>query len=218
MKLFISPLILFFCVLAGCNNSTHSGHEPSATSPDKHVPQQENATNIQASSAYTTEMSIYNLRSQWATQKGDSISLETLKGKVQIVAMIYTGCDYACPRIIADLKRIEQSLSGYKKENIGMVLVTLDPERDTPEKLKEFALKNNLQSDRWVFLTGKESNILELAALLNVKYRQELSMEIAHSNIISVLNQEGELIHQQEGLGVDPDETVKAITGLLKRI
>lgn len=218
MKLLISSLFLCGCTLAGCNNSTHSGHESSRTSPEKLHQHGGTPTHTSPSSAYTTEMSVYNLRSHWATQEGDSIGLEALKGKVQIVAMIYTGCDYACPRIIADLKRIEQSLSGYKKENIGMVLVTLDPERDTPEKLQDFAQKNKLQSDRWVFLTGKESNILELAALLNVKYRQELSMEIAHSNIISVLNQEGELIHQQEGLGVDPDETVKAITSLLKRI
>ena len=209
-------LLLSGSLLAACHNSSHSGNgSPESTHHNHHHAV---ANESSASTGYTTEMSLYNLRSSWATQEGDSIELKSLKGKVQIVAMIYTSCDYACPRIIADLKRIDQSLTGYKKENIGMVLVTLDPERDTPEKLKEFAQQNKLDSRRWVFLTSQESNILELAALLNVKYRKELSMDIAHSNIISVLNQQGEVIHQQEGLGVDPDETVKAITGLLKRI
>ena len=223
-NLYIS-LILLASLLSACQNNSHSGHETSSKEQEtEHHDHSQHAVNglespyTKASAGYISEMSLYNLKSKWARQDGDSIQLESLKGKVQIVAMIYTSCDYACPRIMADLKRIEESLLGYKKEETGFVLVTIDPERDKPGVLNAYARKNKLDTDRWVFLTGEENNILELAALLNVKYRKELSMDIAHSNIISVLDKEGELIHQQEGLGVDPEETVKAITTLLKKI
>ena len=61
-------------------------------------------------------------------------------------------------------------------------------------------------------------NIQELAVLLNMKYKNGGNGEIAHSNIITVLNAGGEIIHQQEGLGKDPDETVKTIDGLLQNM
>jgi protein SCO1 len=168
--------------------------------------------------ATITDMSLYNLDSEWISQSGEKIQLSDLQGKVQLVAMIYTECSYACPRIIADLRRIEEELKGIKKEQVGITLVTMDPERDTPQKLKEFAAKNKLDPNRWTILTSEEGNILELAALLNVKYKKESNGNIAHSNIITVLNSSGEIINQQEGLGIDPDETVNAIKGLIQQL
>ncbi len=218
MKTLFTTLVLLSCALASCNSNSPADHSSGDMNHSRDTHHTMEASSIQTTSAAVTDMSLYNLNSKWATQKGDSIELKALKGKVQIVAMIYTNCDYACPRILADLKRIEESLDEKKKNETGIVLVTLDPERDNPEKLQDYAQKNRLNPDRWISLTGKEDNVMELAALLNVKYRKELSMDIAHSNIISVLNEEGELVHQQEGLGVDPSETVNAITALLKSL
>ncbi|MER2996672.1 SCO family protein [Pontibacter populi] len=165
-----------------------------------------------------SEMSLYNLESEWQNEDDETVKLVQLNGKVQLVAMMYTNCTYACPRIVADLKRIEAKLDNYKKEDVGIVLVTMDPENDTPEKLQQFATDNNLDPDRWTLLTSDEMNIQELAVLLNMKYKNGGKGEIAHSNIITVLNAGGEIIHQQEGLGKDPDETVKTIDGLLRSI
>lgn len=165
-----------------------------------------------------TDMSLYQLESDWQNQHGQELQLQELQGKVQLVTMIYTHCSYACPRIIADLKRIEMGLEQYKREDIGIVLVTMDPARDTPERLLQFAKSNNLDPTRWTLLTSEQDNIRELAALLNMKYKTELDGEISHSNIITVLSETGEIIHQAEGLGVEPDETVNAIKGLLQKI
>ena len=215
MKLIYIPLFLLVLLFSECNSASTTSPE---ISEEEHIHHPSEFPSANASAGPLTEMSLYNLNAQWATQQGDSIELKKLRGKVQIVAMIYTACDYACPRILADLKRIEDSLDENEKKDIGIVLVTLDPERDSPQKLQEHARKNRLDPSRWIAITGEENNVMELAALLNVKYRKELSMDIAHSNIISVLNKEGELIHQQEGLGVDPSETVNSITALLKRM
>ncbi|MBX0332117.1 SCO family protein [Pontibacter sp. HSC-14F20] len=165
-----------------------------------------------------TDMSLYQLESDWHNERGEELKLREFQGKVRLVAMIYTHCGYACPRIVADLKRIEMGLEQYKQDDIGIVLVTMDPARDTPERLFEFAKSNNLDPQRWTLLTSEQDNIRELAALLNMKYKVELDGEISHSNIISVLNVNGEIIHQAEGLGVEPDETVNAIKSLLLRI
>jgi protein SCO1/2 len=53
--------------------------------------------------------------------------------------------------------------------------------------------------------------VQEFANVLSVKYKQISPMDFSHSNIISVFNTKGELIHQQEGLSVNNKETIKSI-------
>ncbi|HEY4650538.1 MAG TPA: SCO family protein [Pontibacter sp.] len=186
--------------------------------PDTHAAHQATEAATQAANSAISDLSVYNLDTDWTNQQGEPLKLPQLQGKIQLVAMVYTSCTYACPRIVSDLKRIEVSLEKYRKEDVGIVLVTMDPERDTPAQLKAFASENGLDPARWVLLTSKQENIQELAVLLNMKYKNEGNGNIAHSNIISVLNPAGEIIHQQEGLGAEPDETIKAIDALLQRI
>lgn len=199
------PLILGLA-LSSC-------HQPDAA--DTHVHHTSEQPAQVAASTELTDMSLYQLESDWQNEKGETIRLANLQGKVQLVAMMYTNCTYTCPRIVADLKRIEEGIEKYKSE-VGIVLVTMDPANDTPEKLHAFAQENKLDPDRWQLLTSNDESIQELAVLLNMKYKKAPNGDIAHSNIISVLNAGGEIIHQQEGLGKDPDETVKSIERLLQ--
>ena len=66
----------------------------------------------------------------------------------------------------------------------------------------------------WTLMTGSDDQVLELAALLGVKYKRISDLDYSHSNIITVLNREGEIRHQQTGLGVEPDEALLAIDEL----
>ena len=64
---------------------------------------------------------------------------------------------------------------------------------------------------QWEFLRSTEENTREFAAVLAVNYKKVSPLEFSHSNIISVFNANGELVFQQEGLGVNSDETIKKI-------
>ena len=90
-------------------------------------------------------------------------------------------------------------------------MVSIDPINDTPEKLKAFAKENFLDGQQWTLLQGTENGVREFANVLAVKYKQISPLDFSHSNIISVFNPEGELVHQQEGLGVDNKEAIKKI-------
>lgn len=158
-----------------------------------------------------SEMSIYNLPSQWTTQNNQDIELKDLRGKTLVMVMIYTSCQAACPRLVADMRNIEKQIPDSKKPNVQYVFVSIDPKIDTPERLKEFAKENQMQDDKWLFLRGSEDNTREFAAVLAVSYKMISPIDFSHSNIISVFNKEGELIHQQEGLGVNNKNTVEAI-------
>jgi protein SCO1/2 len=158
-----------------------------------------------------TDLSIYNLPSKWTTQDGKDIELKSLRGNVLVMIMIYTSCKAACPRLVADMRDIESKLDKHTKENVKLILVSIDPKTDTPKRLKSFAIENQMNQNPWVFLRSSEENTREFAAALAVNYKQISPIDFSHSNIISVFNPEGELIFQQEGLGVNNEKTIETI-------
>lgn len=158
-----------------------------------------------------SDLSIYNLPSKWTNQDGKNIELKSLRGNVLVMVMIYTSCKAACPRLVADMRDIESKLDKNNKKNIKLILVSIDPETDTPQRLKSFAEDNKMNHDPWIFLRSTEENTREFAAVLAVNYKKISPIDFSHSNIISVFNTEGELIYQQEGLGVNNEKTVEKI-------
>ena len=164
-----------------------------------------------ASTNEISEESIFNLTTKWNTEEGNVIQLKELKGKTLVMVMIYTTCKAACPRLVADMRNIEKKIPEANKANVQYVLISIDPETDTPKRLKAFAIENKMDGKQWTFLQGDISSVREFANVLAVKYKEISPMDFSHSNIISVFNHEGELVHQQEGLGVDNKETIAKI-------
>ncbi|WP_240751520.1 SCO family protein [Flagellimonas onchidii] len=164
-----------------------------------------------------SEESIFNLTSKWNTEEGNTIALKDLKGKTLVMVMIYTTCKAACPRLVADMRNIEKQIPEAFNKDLQYVLVSIDPKTDTPEHLKAFAKENLMDAEHWTFLQGTEKSVREFANVLAVKYKQISPMDFSHSNIISVFDPQGELVHQQEGLGVDNRETIKKIIETVKK-
>ncbi|WP_418602374.1 SCO family protein [Hwangdonia sp.] len=163
-----------------------------------------------------SDESIFNLNTKWNTEEGKAIQLKDLKGKNLVMVMIYTSCKAACPRLVADMRNIEAKIPKEKLKDLNFVLVSIDPKIDNPKRLKAFAIENKMDDEHWTFLQGSESGVREFANVLAMKYKQISPIDFSHSNIISVFNSDGELVHQQEGLGVDNKETVQYILQLTK--
>ncbi|HKJ02348.1 MAG TPA: SCO family protein, partial [Longimicrobiales bacterium] len=108
--------------------------------------------------------SLYVLDQSWTDQSGNLVHLTDLAGRPRVVAMAYTSCAYACPRIIAEMKQIEAALADADPERVpGFVLFSIDPARDTPGRLAEFADQAGLDPTRWTLLTAPEDQVLELS-------------------------------------------------------
>lgn len=157
------------------------------------------------------DLSIYNLPSTWTNQDGQEIELKDLRGKVVVMVMLYTSCKSSCPRLVADMRNIERQMPEDYLDKIQFVMVSIDPETDTPERLKSFSEENQMTEDHWMFLRGSEADTREFAAVLAVSYKRISPIDFSHSNIISVFDQDGVLVHQKEGLGVDNEETIESI-------
>lgn len=159
------------------------------------------------------ETSIYQFQGSWHTQENDTIQLEKLRGKIPVVAMVFTHCEFACPRIITDMKKIRKELPPDKADEVIFVLVSFDSERDHPVRLKEYARQVKLD-DKWLLLHGSEENVRMLSLLLDVNYQKQTGGTFAHSNVITLLNREGEIVTQVDGLGMDARPILSGISGM----
>ncbi|WP_341503561.1 SCO family protein [Gallaecimonas sp. GXIMD4217] len=143
--------------------------------------------------------SLYQLDSHWQNQDAGHFMLPALQGKKQVVGMIYTHCLHTCPMIVANMQSVQKALPEGERDKVGFVLVSLTPDSDTPKVLKDFANKRGLGED-WTLLTGTESDVRALALALNIQYKATMDGEVAHSNAVSVLDEQGRLLFQEVGL------------------
>ena len=173
-------------------------------------------TAVSGDSARTviSDQSIFLLESDWETYRNSSMALSDLSGKATVAAMIFTHCPSACPRIVADMKNIESSLSEEERKQVQFLLISMDPERDTPERMRQFAADHRL-NDTWEMIRADKDATMEIAQVLGVRIKPLDDGGFDHSNIIQILNRNGELSFQQQGLNIDPGECLKQIRQLL---
>ncbi len=158
-----------------------------------------------------TDTSLYLLDSKWTSDVGREIKLGALRGRPQIVAMFFTHCEYACPILVSELKTIESKLPPAVLGKVDFLLVSIDSKRDTPAELAAFREKRQLARERWTLLRGEADDARELAALLGVNYTEDARGQFAHTNLITVLNAEGEIAFQHAGLKQDAAPLIAAI-------
>jgi protein SCO1 len=163
-----------------------------------------------------SDTSLYQLTSSWTDDASNSVKLQTLAGRPQIVVMFFATCVSACPILVHDLKKIEASLPENICTNVGFTLVTFDSERDTPKVLANYRKRHSLPSN-WTLLRGEPDDVLELAALLGVKFKKDPSGQFAHSNVITILNSQGEITTQIKGLNTDPTIAAAAVQSLFSK-
>ena len=158
-----------------------------------------------------TDKSLYLLDSTWTSDVGRQIKLGALRGRPQIVAMFFTHCEYACPILVGELKAIEGRLPADVLGKVDFLLVSIDSKRDTPAELAAFREKRQLARERWTLLRGEADDVREVAALLGVNYAEDSRGQFAHTNLITLLNAEGEIAFQQVSLKQDPTPLLAAI-------
>ena len=95
------------------------------------------------------------------SQTGDSVRLADLRDQVWVADFIFTNCASTCPMMTTQLQRLERALAG--QSGFRLVSFSVDPERDTPEKLAEYAAGYGARPERWLFLTGDKHGIRRLS-------------------------------------------------------
>jgi protein SCO1/2 len=181
--------------------------EPVAKKPDACCAEIENPeSKIQN---FSSE-SLYQLEVGFTDDSGRPFTLGSLRGRPVVLTMFFASCGYACPLLLTDMQAIRAKLPVEIRDQAALVLVSFDVARDTPAALAQYRTERQLDA-QWTLLHGDDDAVRELAALLGVKYKQEADGQFAHSNLITILNAGGEVVHQRNGLRGGLDETAQAI-------
>lgn len=93
-------------------------------------------------------------------QEGETVTSASLKGKIYVADFFFTSCPSICPKMTTQMKRFAAAFKD--NENVKIISFTVDPRRDTVEKLKRFADKYGINSSQWNLLTGDRDEIYEL--------------------------------------------------------
>lgn len=158
-------------------------------------------------------ISLFDLEATWRNQRNEVVVWSQLAGRPMVVCMFFSHCGYACPRITADMQAIAEQLGVETANHIRFVMASFDAERDTPDMLATFAEAKGIDP-AWSLLHGDEGTVRELAAALGIRYRREPDGNIAHANLIVLLDGQGRVVYRHEGLGGDLDPLVRAALAL----
>lgn len=145
-----------------------------------------------------SKKSIYLLDAKWKDQNNKSMQLKNLEGKPVVMTMLYSTCTKSCPIIVNYMKGVQDLLSDEERSKVNFLVISINPEKDTPKVLKEFEKKNKLDNN-FSLLNGSPDSVLEVASLVGIRYAKD-GDEFSHTNKILILNKKGEIVHQNEGL------------------
>ncbi len=210
-KLLILALAPTLAFMACKKEEVSQPESPKVEVPKTEVPKTE-VTKTESLEGPLPDTSIYQLESRWKTQAGADATLQDFRGEPVLVTMFFGSCKTACPTLIADMKRVEKALGDTP--DVKFVLITFDPERDTPEALKGLEEKFELDPERWTFLHGDPMDIREVAAVLGVQYREVSDGQFTHTNRMSVLDRNGRVVAKVDGLKQPVDALVAQLKSL----
>jgi protein SCO1/2 len=148
---------------------------------------------------------------------GEGFRLSQLRGNIVLLFFGYTSCPDVCPTTMAELKSALEKIGADNARQVRVVFVTVDPERDTPERVQEYV--NHFNSD-FIGLSGTESQLQKAWNDYGV-FRQIVESTSAagygvdHTARITLIDQEGSL-RVSYGFDTPVDDIVHDLKLLLK--
>ena len=146
-------------------------------------------------------------------QDGAPVSLSDFAGKIVLLDFIYTHCPGPCPILTGIHASVQSEIADALRDRIRFVSISLDPERDTPEAMKAYAIARGADLDGWSFLTGEPAVVDEVVRSYGVGTGVQPDGEIEHLVISFLIDGEGRILKRYLGL----EHTVEALREALER-
>jgi protein SCO1 len=153
-RIFFTPVLLAAVFMVTQNCFAQAPAAPKAPpAPHDHSHMTKAAADASPAQKYFTDVELIN-------QNGEKVRFYTdvLKGKTVIVNAFFTTCTSVCPPMNRNMERIQEALGDRVGRDVFLISITVDPEVDTPARLKDYAQKFHAKPG-WVFLTGKKENL-----------------------------------------------------------
>jgi protein SCO1/2 len=151
------------------------------------------------------------------SQDGAPVTLDSFRGKVVAVTFIFTSCKDTCPLLTAKMAQVQNALGTDFGRRISFISITVDPARDTPDVLKQYAQSFAANLAGWYFLTGTPAAIEDVTHRYGVFVSHELGGDVDHTFLTSLIDPRGTLRVQYLGARFDPEEFRRDLISLLDK-
>ena len=160
--------------------------------------------------------SVYHLQVSIEDQYGAVSGLDRYRGMPVLITMFYASCPHVCPMLISTIKLTESRLLAEERAELRVLTISIDPERDTPEKLRETLERHSVDSNRWSMTRSQPGDLRSIAGVYGVKYKQLPDGEFNHTTRIILLDRDGRPVASTEQLGRHDAELLEAIKSNLQ--
>jgi protein SCO1 len=148
---------------------------------------------------------------------GKPFDLASLRGQVVLVSFVFTTCTGVCPGTTQALDRIQDALKEAKLwgTSVEFVSITLDPKRDTPEVLRQYARLFGADTSAWHFLTGPPAQVESVITAWGMWVKSGPTGALDHPSRVFLLDPRG---HQREIYNLEflkPETVLEDVRGLL---
>jgi protein SCO1 len=150
-------------------------------------------------------------------QDGKPVALADLHGKVVALTFIYTECPDICPLLTQKMVQVQDELGADFGKKIAFVSVTLDPQHDTPEILKDYAQFWGAKPQGWSFLTGSPEAVRDVTRRYGVFFLKKEDGSVEHSQLTTLIDGDGEMRVQYLGVRFDPEEFRRDLVSLVNK-
>ena len=157
-------------------------------------------------------VNVMNQPGMWLNQEGREVFLSDFRGKAAVMAFIYTHCVDTCSLLTLRMKELELWMPEEWKERVQFILISIDPERDDPPQLKQYASMFETDPSQWHFLTSEEDIVRDLAKRISF-YFEKQGETFIHQDMLALIDRQGNLRSQFWGVKT-PDEVMKAMRKL----
>ena len=165
--------------LAACTTRLGAASDQREKIPDPH-------TDLQAYTAYILRQHFPNVPLVNQDKKVVHFYDDLIKGKIVVIQFMFSNCERLCPMVTPNLVKVQKELQKQAPGVINFVSITVDPEHDTPEALKAYSQKFQVQPG-WQFFTGNRADIDRLRRELGVYDPEDQQFE--HMNVLTVGNE-----------------------------
>jgi protein SCO1/2 len=148
-------------------------------------------------------------------QDGNPRALEDFRGQLVLLDFIFTRCPGPCPILTGLHVKLQRELSPELRARTRLVSISLDPLRDTPAVLREYAQKRGADLTNWSFLTGAPDEVDAVLKSYGVGSVRTADGQIEHVVVTFLIDGNGQIVRRYLGLdGHDPKELLRDIARL----
>lgn len=201
-----SPTSIYLVAIARKDDAQDEPSDGEATTPTTALP---------ASEEPAAEFVPYPASNFTLTdQDGQRLTLSSLQGKIVLLDFIFTYCPGPCPLLSLKFAQVQQQLAERFGKEVMLLSVTIDPKRDTPDVLRDYAKRYGANLAGWKFLTGSTAEIITTTAAFGADYQAGAEGIIDHRLLTCLIDGNGIVVKEFVG----PNHTVEELLAAIEQI